>query len=59
MLKSFFKQIISNLKDSNKIFYKHNSDIYLYKTIYLKLLKINYFLNKIKKKKLFYFQINQ
>jgi D-alanine--poly(phosphoribitol) ligase subunit 1 len=55
MLKSFFKQIISNLKDSNKIFYKHNSDIYLYKTIYLKLLKINYFLNKIKKKEIILF----
>ena len=59
MLNSFFNRIISNLKNSNKIFFIHGDYVYLYKTVYLDLLKINYFLNDFKKKKLSYFQINQ
>ena len=55
MLKIFFNQIISNLKNSNKILFRHNGDVCLYKTVYSNLLKINYFLNKFKKQKIILF----
>ena len=55
MLNNFFNQIIFNLKNSNRIFYKHKDNIFLYKTVYLNLLKINYLLYNFNKKKIILF----
>tara|TARA_Y100000816_G_scaffold292616_1_gene289135 strand:+ start:9121 stop:10551 length:1431 start_codon:yes stop_codon:yes gene_type:complete len=55
MLKVFFNQILFNLKNSKKPFYRHNNEIYSYKYAYLNLLKLNNYLYKFRNKKIILF----
>ena len=50
LCQNFIKKIFLNLRKSNNIFYKNNNKEYSYSYAYKKLLNLNTFLTKYKKK---------